>query len=96
MLYEKWGVRQGAARHLIVLGQGRDIVLKGVGHPAVLNPHIADTLQGVPVILPGPHCCVQKLIKVLVVAEDHMAAHVKEEALRSDISAREASGFICL
>ena len=95
-MYEKRGVRQVAAGHLVFLGQSRDIVLEGVGHPAVLDPHIADALQGVPETIPRPHCCVQELVKVLVVAKDHMATHVKEEALRSDVSARKTSGFIRL
>ena len=34
--------------HLVVLGQSRNVVLEGVGHPTVLHPHERDTLQSVP------------------------------------------------
>jgi hypothetical protein len=42
------------------------------------------------------HRCVQQLIKVLVVAEDDVAAHVEEEALGREVRARQAAGLIRL
>ena len=59
-------------------------------------PTIAHTLQRVPEVVPRSHSSVQKLIKVLVVAEDHMAAHVKEEPFWSDICACQATSLISL
>ena len=55
-----------------------------------------DTLQSVPEVGPRPHSGVQELIKVLVVAEDDMAAHVKEEALWRDICAGQSTSLCCL
>ena len=35
-------------KHLVILGKCRYVVLERVCHPAVLEPHIAHTLEGVP------------------------------------------------
>ena len=59
-------------------------------------PTIAHTLQRVPEVVPRSHSSVQKLIKVLVVAEDDMAAHVKEKPFWSDICACQATSLISL
>jgi len=57
---------------------------------------VPDTLQGVPEVISTAHSLVQKLIKVLVVAKDHMTAHVKQKALWCDICACQAASFGCL
>mmetsp|Transcript_6266 Transcript_6266/g.17989 ORF Transcript_6266/g.17989 Transcript_6266/m.17989 type:complete len:496 (+) Transcript_6266:382-1869(+) len=82
------------AADLVLFVQGADVVLEGVRHPASLDPHVAHPLQGVPLVWPGPHAGIQQLIEVLVVREDDVAAHVKQEALRSDVSARQATCLI--
>lgn len=82
--------------YLVVLRKGADVVLKGVRHPAILDPDIAHTLQGVPEVVPRAHRAVQKLVKVLVVAEDDMATHVEQEPFWGDICACQATSFYCL
>jgi hypothetical protein len=42
------------------------------------------------------HRCVKKLIKVLVVAEDDMATHVKEEAFWRAVRARKTARLVRL
>ena len=42
------------------------------------------------------HRSVDELIEVLVVAEDDVAAHVEEEALRRNIGARQAASLVRL
>ena len=39
------------------------------------------------------HRRVQEVVKIRVVAENHVAAHVKEEALGCDVRAGQAAGF---
>ena len=62
---------------LVVLGQNRDVVLEGVGHPETLVADIRDTLVGVPVGFIG-ESLVETVVKVLVVREDDMAADIVE------------------
>ena len=62
---------------LVVLGQNRDVVLEGVGHPETLVADIGDTLVGVPVGFIG-ESLVETVVKVLVVREDDMAADIVE------------------
>ena len=148
------------APHLVVLVQRADVVLEGVCHPAVLQPHVRHTLQRVPgvgaapdgcsstrssagqacvyvvgvcigwggqgvgwqhaaciasihALLPAsvaaapssssraarpPHrpalprrTCVEQVVKVLVVREDDVAAHVKQESFWGDVGAGQAA-----
>ena len=46
----------------------------------VFEPNVGNTLNGVPGIRPIAHCAVQKVIKVLVVAVDHVATHIKQKS----------------
>ena len=61
-----------------------------------IRGNVRDTLQGVPEVGPRPHSGVKELVKVLVVAEDDMAAHVKQEALWRDICAGQSPSLCCL
>ena len=61
-----------------------------------MNGDIRDTLQSVPEVGPRPHSGVQELVKVLVVAEDDMAAHIKQKALWRDICAGQSTSLCCL
>mmetsp|Transcript_14864 Transcript_14864/g.41788 ORF Transcript_14864/g.41788 Transcript_14864/m.41788 type:complete len:575 (-) Transcript_14864:45-1769(-) len=79
------------AVYLIFLVQGTDVVLERIGDVAALDPDIRHSLQGVPMLLPGAAGCVKQLVKVLVVAEDHVAAHVKQEPFWGHICARQPS-----
>lgn len=60
---------------LILLGENRDVVLEGVWHPEALVANIGDSLVGVPVIVLG-QSLVEAVIKVLVVGEDDVTAHI--------------------
>ena len=88
------GCREGTC--LVVLGQGSNVVLEGVCDPAVPDPDIAHALEGVPVVITLANSLVDESVKVVVVAEDNMPAHVKQEALWSDISARQTASLRCL
>lgn len=80
----------------MLLGKGSDVVLEGVGHPAVADPHIADTLQGVPEVISLAHSPINQLIKVEVVAENDVTPHVKQEALWCKVCAGKATCLIRL
>ena len=75
--------------HLISCIQSSNVVLEGIRYPSVFDPYVGDPLQCVPTIF--THGSVNKLVKVFVVAEDHMATHIKEKTFRSDISAGKAT-----
>ena len=55
-----------------------------------VSPH---ALQRVPDVVSVAYSLVQELIKVLIVAENHMAAHVKQKPFWSDICACKATSF---
>ena len=80
----------------MLLGQGGDVVLEGVGHPAVANPHVADTLKSIPEIVSLANSLVDQLVEVEVVAEDDMATHVEQEALWGEVRACQATCLISL
>ena len=82
--------------HLVLLGQGTDVVLEGICHPAVFDPDIRYPLEGVPEVWSRPNSCVDELVKVLVVAENDVTAHVKEEALGGDVCAGQTTSFTSL
>ena len=82
--------------HLVLLGQRTDVVLEGVGDPPLAHPHVGHTLQCVPGIGAVTQCSIQQLVEVVPVAEDDMATHVKQEALLSDVGARQATSLINL
>jgi hypothetical protein len=62
------------AGYLVFGVQNAEVVLKGVGHVAVLDPNEGDAFDGGPDFRPGPHGVLQQLIKVFVMAEDDMPA----------------------
>ena len=82
--------------HLVILWQCGNVVLEGVGHPAITDPDVAYSLQGVPHFITLAQGCVDEVVKVLVVTEDNVAAHVKKEALGRDIRTRQAACLISL
>mmetsp|Transcript_25530 Transcript_25530/g.55578 ORF Transcript_25530/g.55578 Transcript_25530/m.55578 type:complete len:207 (+) Transcript_25530:1571-2191(+) len=81
------------ALDLIIFVQSADVVLEWIRHIAILHPNIGHTLQGVPCLWASTKGCVQQLVKVVPVTEDHMATHVKQEALGGDISAGQTSSL---
>jgi hypothetical protein len=80
--------------HLVILIQSCNVVLEGVCHPSVADPHIRHPLQCVPALC--ANCCIQQLVEVLPVAENDMATHVKQKAFWGGSSAGEASRLWCL
>ena len=80
----------------MLLWKSCNVVLEGVRAPSVTDPDIADTLQSVPEVIALPYSLVDELIKVEVVAENDVAAHVKEKSLGCDICAGQASSLISL
>ena len=149
--------------YLILLGQGTDVVLEGIGHPSPLHPHIRHPLQHIPSLVAlacrhrqwtasasGPRqqhellrpyrgvlqarasrnksgvwreasalsselipACsrsagaqpaqssltngsINELIKVHIVGEDDMAAHVEQKALGGHVRAGQAASLLSL
>lgn len=60
---------------LVLLGQDRDVVLEGVGHPNALVSDIGDTLVSVPVLFSG-QSLLNDVVEVLVVGEDDVTANI--------------------
>ena len=55
-----------------------------------------DSLQGIPDGVARAHSSIKEFIKVLIVAKDDMATHVKQEAFWADICACKAASLRCL
>ena len=83
----------GQTFDLILLVEGRDVVLKRVGNPTVLEPDVRDAFEGVPGFWAGTEGGVEEVVKVLVVRKDDVASHVVEEALWGDVCACKATCF---
>lgn len=82
--------------YLVLLVERADVVLKRVGDPASLDPDVRHALQGVPGVVTRANGSVDELIKVVVVAENDVAAHIIEEALWGDVCAGKAACLVRL
>lgn len=82
--------------YLVLLGKGCNVVLEGVSYPSALHPYVRDTLQHIPGLLTRANGSINELIKVLVVRENDVATHVKQETLLGLICAGETTSLLCL